>query len=243
MTTKDSNERTGRDLVDGSHRGPLRCGRRRGPTTLQQRRLALRNAISKRWTTRSQTRRATVGAITVRHSANRGRTRSAPALAAATVGIAMGTDDVTSQAAGAVVMDSRRTRRRTVPHRSANAVDRAAAAGRAWPPALLGMGFAQLVFCHRGGALLQEAIDVVAVVNALRMTWHTGPLSDYGDRPLIRRLRDGRSTAGQPGRHPCRSTDLIDRRRRDREGGLDLPLAPPRRRPRRQVLAVVDDGQ
>jgi cation transport ATPase len=46
---------------------------------------------------------------------------------------------------------------------------------------LVGMGFAAAGFLPpAAGALLQEAIDVVAVVNALRMAWHTGPLSDYG---------------------------------------------------------------
>ena len=29
------------------------------------------------------------------------------------------------------------------------------------------------------GALAQEAIDVVAVLNALRVAWHTGDLTDY----------------------------------------------------------------
>jgi cation transport ATPase len=46
---------------------------------------------------------------------------------------------------------------------------------------LVGMGFAAAGFLPpAAGALLQEAIDVVAVVNALRITWHTGQLSDYG---------------------------------------------------------------
>jgi cation transport ATPase len=45
---------------------------------------------------------------------------------------------------------------------------------------LVGMGFAAAGFLPpAAGALLQEAIDVVAVVNALRMTWYTGQLSDY----------------------------------------------------------------
>jgi hypothetical protein len=32
------------------------------------------------------------------------------------------------------------------------------------------------------GALLQEAIDVAAVLNALRVSWATGTLTDYRDR-------------------------------------------------------------
>jgi cation transport ATPase len=30
------------------------------------------------------------------------------------------------------------------------------------------------------GALFQEAIDVAAVLNALRVSWNPGTLSDYG---------------------------------------------------------------
>jgi heavy metal translocating P-type ATPase len=106
----------------------------------------------------------------------------APALAAATVGVAMGTaSDVTSEAAGAVVMDSslvrvdelfhiaRRLRRialqSAVGGMVASLVGMAAAAAGWLPPT--------------AGALMQEAIDVAAVVNALRMAWSSGRLSDY----------------------------------------------------------------
>jgi len=106
----------------------------------------------------------------------------APALAAATVGVAMGTaSDVTGEAAGAVVMDSslervdelfhiaRRLRRialqSAVGGMAASLVGMAAAAAGWLPPT--------------AGALLQEAIDVAAVVNALRMAWSSGRLADY----------------------------------------------------------------
>ena len=106
----------------------------------------------------------------------------APALAAATVGVAMGTaSDVTGEAAGAVVMDSslervdelfhiaRRLRRialeSAVGGMAASLVGMAAAAAGWLPPT--------------AGALVQEAIDVAAVVNALRMSWSSGRLADY----------------------------------------------------------------
>ncbi|NBW96104.1 MAG: HAD family hydrolase, partial [Planctomycetia bacterium] len=107
----------------------------------------------------------------------------APALAAATVGIAMGTaSDVTSEAAGAVVMDSALERVDELFHigRRMRSIALQSAVG-GMVASLVGMGFAAAGFLPpAAGALLQEVIDVVAVLNALRMTWHTGPLSDYG---------------------------------------------------------------
>jgi cation transport ATPase len=48
---------------------------------------------------------------------------------------------------------------------------------------LIGMGFAAAGYLPPAmGALLQEAIDVVAVLNALRVSWNPGALSDYHDR-------------------------------------------------------------
>ncbi|NCA11079.1 heavy metal translocating P-type ATPase [bacterium] len=106
----------------------------------------------------------------------------APALAAATVGVAMGAaSDVTSEAAGAVVMDSALERVDELLHigrRMRSIALQSAVGGMA--ASVVGMAFAAAGFLPpAAGALLQEAIDVVAVVNALRMTWHTGPLSDY----------------------------------------------------------------
>jgi cation transport ATPase len=46
---------------------------------------------------------------------------------------------------------------------------------------LVGMGFAAAGFLSPPmGALLQEAIDVAAVLNALRVAWNPGELTDYG---------------------------------------------------------------
>jgi len=109
----------------------------------------------------------------------------APALAAATVGIAMGAaSDVTSEAAGAVVMDTALERIDELLHigrRLRSIALQSAVGGMA--ASLIGMGFAAAGFLSPAmGALLQEAIDVVAVLNALRVSWTPGPLTDYRDR-------------------------------------------------------------
>jgi heavy metal translocating P-type ATPase len=106
----------------------------------------------------------------------------APALAAATVGVAFGqASDVTAQAAGAVIMDSslqrvdelmhvgRRMRRialqSAVGGMAASAVAMVVAAGGALPPV--------------AGAIVQELIDLVVVLNALRASAAPPVLSDY----------------------------------------------------------------
>jgi heavy metal translocating P-type ATPase len=106
----------------------------------------------------------------------------APALAAATVGIAMGTaSDVTSEAAGAVVMDSSLERVDELFHiggRLRSIALQSAVGGMA--ASLVGMGFAAAgLLPPAAGALLQEGIDVLAVLNALRVSWSPGTLSDY----------------------------------------------------------------
>ena len=111
----------------------------------------------------------------------------APALAAATVGIAMGTaSDVTSEAAGAVVMDSALERVDELFHigrRLRTVALQSAVGGMA--ASLIGMAFAAAGYLSPAvGALVQEAIDVVAVLNALRVAWNPGSLSDYRDDPI-----------------------------------------------------------
>jgi heavy metal translocating P-type ATPase len=107
----------------------------------------------------------------------------APALAAATVGIAMGTaSDVTSEASGAVVMDSALERVDELLHigrRFRRIALQSAFGGMA--ASVVGMGFAAAgLLPPAAGALLQEAIDVVAVANALRVAWKPASLTDYG---------------------------------------------------------------
>jgi len=105
----------------------------------------------------------------------------APALAAATVGVAMGTaSDVTSEAAGAVVMESALERVDELLHigsRLRSIALQTAVGGMA--ASVVGMLVAAAgLLPPAAGALVQEAIDVVAVVNALRMSWNGGSLSD-----------------------------------------------------------------
>jgi heavy metal translocating P-type ATPase len=109
----------------------------------------------------------------------------APALAAATVGIAMGAaSDVTSEAAGAVIMDTALERIDELLHigrRLRSIALQSAVGGMA--ASLIGMGLAAAGFLTPAiGALFQEAIDVVAVLNALRVSWNPGALTDYHDR-------------------------------------------------------------
>ena len=108
----------------------------------------------------------------------------APALTAATVGLAFGSNcDVTSEAAGAVVLDTSlervdeffhiSRRMRTIALQSAiggmmlSGIGMLLAAAGSLPPV--------------GGAITQEVIDVVAVLNALRVAWSPRDLTDYSE--------------------------------------------------------------
>jgi heavy metal translocating P-type ATPase len=106
----------------------------------------------------------------------------APALAAATVGIAMGTaSDVTSEASDAVIMDPALERVDELLHiatRLRRIALQSAVGGMA--ASILGMGVAAAgLLPPAAGAVLQEVIDVAAVVNALRMSWRGAALSDF----------------------------------------------------------------
>jgi heavy metal translocating P-type ATPase len=105
----------------------------------------------------------------------------APALAAATVGIAFGQNsDVTSEAAGAVVLDSSLQRADEFLHisrRMRRIALQTAVGGMAL--SVVGMGFAAAGWLTPvAGAIAQEAIDVVAVLNALRAALPPKELSD-----------------------------------------------------------------
>jgi len=106
----------------------------------------------------------------------------APALAAATVGVAMGAaSDVTSEASGAVIMDTTLERVDELVHigRRFRAIALQTAVG-GMAVSLIGMAFAAAGFLPPAvGALVQEAIDLVAVANALRVAWRPGRLTDY----------------------------------------------------------------
>ena len=98
----------------------------------------------------------------------------APALASATVGIAFGQhSSVTAEAAGAVIMENSLVKVDELIHISADMrkiVLQSALGGMAL--SVVAMGFAAGGYISPvAGALLQEVIDVLAIANALRMTW------------------------------------------------------------------------
>ncbi len=106
----------------------------------------------------------------------------APALAAATVGLAFGqASDVTAEAAGAVILDSSLGRVDELLHigrRMRRVALQSAVGGMAL--SVVGMVLAALGYLPPvAGALLQEGIDVIAVGNALRTVRAPRVLTDY----------------------------------------------------------------
>ncbi len=106
----------------------------------------------------------------------------APALTAATVGIAFGQNsDVTAEAAGAVIMDSSLAKVDEFLHigkRLRRIALQSAVGGMAL--SVVGMAVAAVGYLPPvAGALTQEVIDVLAVLNALRMALPPRRLTDY----------------------------------------------------------------
>ena len=106
----------------------------------------------------------------------------APALMAATVGVALGqASDITSEAAGAVIMDSSLKKVDEFFHisrRMRHIALQSAVGGMVL--SLVGMLLASVgLLPPVAGAVCQEAIDVLAVVNALRAAWPPHDLSDF----------------------------------------------------------------
>jgi heavy metal translocating P-type ATPase len=106
----------------------------------------------------------------------------APALITATVGIAFGhRSEITAEAAGAVIMDTSLKRVDELFHiarRMRRIALQSAVGGMAL--SVLGMGAALAgLLPPVSGALFQEAIDLAAVLNALRASAAGGELSDY----------------------------------------------------------------
>jgi P-type E1-E2 ATPase len=106
----------------------------------------------------------------------------APALVAATVGLAMGQrSEVTTEAAGAVVMDNMLGRVDELLHigqRMRRIALQSAVGGMAL--SVVGMLLAACGYLPPvAGAISQEAIDVAAVLNALRAAWPEGTLTDF----------------------------------------------------------------
>jgi P-type E1-E2 ATPase len=110
----------------------------------------------------------------------------APALTAATVGIAFGQNsDITAEAAGAVILDTSLQRVDELLHvsrRLRTIALQSAVGGMAL--SLIGMFFAAAGYLPPvAGAMLQEAIGVLAVLNAPRVAVPPRSLSDYS--PVI----------------------------------------------------------
>jgi heavy metal translocating P-type ATPase len=108
----------------------------------------------------------------------------APALALATVGIAFGkASDITTDAAGVVVMDNALEKVDEFFHISARLrriALQSAVGGMAL--SVVGMGFAAAgLLPPVAGAIVQEVIDVVVVLNALRMSLAPKSLTDIDD--------------------------------------------------------------
>ncbi|SRR5579883_191409 len=98
----------------------------------------------------------------------------APALTAATVGIAFGQfSNVTAEAAGAVIMENSLNKVEVLIHlalATRKIVLQSAIGGMML--SIIGMGFAAAGFISPViGAILQEVIDILAILNALRLIW------------------------------------------------------------------------
>ena len=106
----------------------------------------------------------------------------APALTAATIGIAFGQNsDITGESADAVIMDSSLLKVDELFHigeRMRKIALQSAIGGMAL--SLVGMGFAGLGYLSPvAGAITQEVIDVIAILNAFRAAIPPKSLSDY----------------------------------------------------------------
>lgn len=115
----------------------------------------------------------------------------APAMMAATAGIALGVNsDITSEAAGAVILQSSLVSVDELMHigRRMRGIALTSAVG-GMGLSLLGMGAASLGWITPiQGAIGQEVIDLVSILNSLRMILPTGKLSDF---PLPGSQRSG----------------------------------------------------
>jgi len=105
----------------------------------------------------------------------------APAMLVATVGVSFGrASDVTAEAASAVILESSLEKVDELIHigrRMRRVALQSAVAGMGM--SIVGMIAAVLGYLPPlGGVIAQEVIDVIAVVNALRVSVTTGPLSD-----------------------------------------------------------------
>jgi heavy metal translocating P-type ATPase len=106
----------------------------------------------------------------------------APALSAATVGIAFGQySNVTAEAAGAVIMENSLNKVDELIHLSLatrNIALQSTIGGMGL--SIIGMGFAAAGYISPVmGAILQEVIDIIAIVNALQLIWGSKIETDF----------------------------------------------------------------
>lgn len=111
----------------------------------------------------------------------------APALTAATVGIAFGQySEVTAEAAGAVIMENSLIKVDELIHLSLTTrkiILQSAIGGMTL--SIIGMGFAAAGFISPvAGAILQEIIDIVAIMNSLRLIWGKKIRIDFPENPI-----------------------------------------------------------
>jgi heavy metal translocating P-type ATPase len=108
----------------------------------------------------------------------------APALAVATVGLAFGQNsNITSEAAGAVIMENNLAKADELIHISI-LMRRIAAQSAIGGMVLSFIGMILAAFgliSPVSGALIQEIIDIIAILNALRMTWQPNIATDIKD--------------------------------------------------------------
>lgn len=120
----------------------------------------------------------------------------APAMMNATVGIALGVNsDITSEAAGAVILQSSLGSADELIHigRRMRRIALTSAVG-GMLLSVVGMGAGALGYLAPiEGAILQEVIDLLSILNSLRMILPTGPLSDF--RPPAAALHAARVEA------------------------------------------------
>jgi heavy metal translocating P-type ATPase len=106
----------------------------------------------------------------------------APALTAATVGIAFGQfSNVTAEAAGAVIMENTLFKVEELIHLSiaTRKIALLSAIG-GMTLSIIGMGFAAAGYISPvAGAILQEIIDIVAILNSLRLIWENKIETDF----------------------------------------------------------------
>lgn len=122
----------------------------------------------------------------------------APAMMAATAGIALGVNsDITSEAAGAVILQSSLVSVDELMHigRRMRVIALTSAVG-GMGLSLIGMAAASLGFISPiQGAIAQEVIDLLSILNSLRMILPTGSLSDF---PLAMSSQEAATTAAPP---------------------------------------------